>query len=96
MALVSFTNHKVWLEEPTLSDFVTELAVLYRRPKYMIKVYYAFDAVYFAWVERKLYILVYSKLHKGWTIGFIHTSVVQRNYIPYIQEALSVLYNRRG
>lgn len=96
MALISFTNHKIWIDQPTLSDFVTELSIMYRRPKYSIKVYYAFDAIYFAWLERKLYILINSKLHNGWTIGFIHTSIVQRNYIPIIQEALHVLHNRRS
>jgi hypothetical protein len=96
VALVSFTSKKVWKEEPSLSDFVTELSILYKRPKYTIRVYYAFEAVYFSFVERKLYICLYSKIHNGWTIGFLHTSVVKRNYIPYIQEALNVLCNRRS
>lgn len=96
MAHVSFTDRKVWLEEPSLSDFVTELSNIYKRPKYTIKVYYAFDAVYFAFLERKLFILLHSKQHNGWTIGFIHTSTVSRNYIPFIQEVMHVLCNRRS
>lgn len=95
MALISFTN-KIWKEEPSLSDFVTELSIMYKRPKYLIKVYYAFEAVYFTFIERKLYILLRSTIHNGWTIGFVHTSVVNRNYIPYIQEALQIVCNRKG
>ncbi len=87
MALISFTN-KVWSEQPSLSDFVAALSINLKRPKYLIKVYYAFEAVYFTFIERKLYILIESKIHNGWTIGFIHTSVVRRSFIPYIQEAI--------
>lgn len=87
MALISFTN-KVWSEQPSLSDFVAALSISLKRPKYLIKVYYAFEAVYFTFIERKLYILIESKIHNGWTIGFIHTSVVRKSFIPYIQEAI--------
>jgi hypothetical protein len=91
VALISFTNRKIWSSKPTVSDFVTEISNLYKCPKYQIKVSYAFNAIYFTLIERKIYVLVKSKPHNGWVIGFMHTSVVQRNYIPYIQGVLNAL-----
>lgn len=93
MVLVSFINSITWASQPSLSDFVTELSILYKRPKYQIRVYYAFDAVYFTFIERKIYILLFNKKTNLWSIGFIHTSVVTRNYIPLIQETLNAIYN---
>jgi len=91
VALISFTNKKVWQIKPAVSDFVAEISSLYKCPRYQIKVYYAFNAVYYTLIERKIYVLVKSKPHKGWVIGFMHTSTIQRNYIPFIQGVLNAL-----
>ena len=89
---VSLTNGgKVWVEKPSLSTFVHELAQISRRPKYLIKISYAFNAVYFTFFEGKLYMLLFSEKYGGWVICFIHTHHVCKNYIPHIQEILGGL-----
>lgn len=88
MAHISFTDIKIWTEIPTITEFVTELCKRCNKPRYMVLVNYAFSIQYFALINRKLYLLVYSKQHNGWVIGFMHTSEVRRNYIPIVMEAI--------
>lgn len=84
-------NGKIWQDKPSLSTFVSELASISRRPKYLIKIGYAFEAVYFTFFEGKIYMLLYSIKYGGWIICFTHTSQICKNYIPCIQDILKEL-----
>jgi hypothetical protein len=96
MAQISYISSKIWLEKPTMSEFVEELVRRYKVPKYVVKICFAYNVVYFAYIERKIYCIFYSEKLNGWIMGFMHTSAVKRNFIPIIEEAFNALDIRRS
>lgn len=88
MARLTSTSYRTWVTLPTISEFVYELARAHRIPRYAVQVYYAFDAVYYTYLQRKLYMLVYSRKLQAWVILFMHVSDIRKNFIPIIQESL--------
>lgn len=96
MAQISFTSGILWAEKPSLSMFVAEMAKRYRRPKYSIQISFAFEAVYYTLLERKLFFVIFSSRHKGWIVCFMHTASVGRNFIPEIQGAVQCFLQSAG